>query len=261
MLARIIAKSHMAASLDEVRANIEANLKRGLPEFHNHPSWKKFKGEAPVAIVGGGPSLADTIDELRKFRHVMVCGSAHDYVISQGIEPEFAVVMDPDRAITASYLKNPCPTTTYLIASGCHASVFDALERNQVVLWHCAGTADPNVVPLENSIGGGCTVVLRAIGVAMLMGYGNQHFFGFDSCVKGQHSHAYPAEDVGKLIDVRLPGSNRIYYCADYHLAQAQQFQGILKQHGQYITPTIHGEGLIAEIMRIGRLEAQENAA
>lgn len=261
MLAKIIAKSHMATPLEVVRSNISENLKRGLPEFHQYPAWKKFKGETPIAIVGGGPSLADTIDDLRQFRHVAVCGSAHDFVISQGIEPEFAVVLDPDPVITATYLKNPCPTTTYLLASGCHASVFEALKHNQILLWHCAGTADPDVIPLQNSIGGGCTVVLRTIGIAMLMGYGNQHFFGFDSCVKGQHSHAYPSEDIGELIDVRLPGSDRIYYCADYHLAQAQQFQDILRQHGQYITPTIHGEGLISEIMRMGQLEAQENAA
>lgn len=259
MLAKIISQSTMAMEMHIVQANIVDNLKRGLPELHRHPAWKKFKGEHPIAIVGGGPSLADTIDELRKFRHVMVCGSAHDYVISQGIEPEFCVILDPDPVITASYLKNPCQATTYLVSSNCHASVFDALERHQVLLWHCAGTVDASLVRPENTIGGGCTVVLRAIGIAMLMGYGNQHFFGFDSCVKGNQTHAYPSEDIGKLIDVRLPGSDRIYYCADYHLAQAQQFQGILRQHGQYITPTIHGEGLISEIMRIG--QQQENAA
>jgi hypothetical protein len=262
MFVKIIAQSEMAMDNSIVQRNIEDNLKRGLPELHELPSWKKFKGEHPIAIVGGGPSLTDTLDELRSFRHVMVCGSAHDYLIEQGFEPEFAVVLDPD-PIAANYIRKPCKTTTYFVASNCDASVFEALKHHQIVLWHCAGTVPDELVPIQNKIGGGCTVVLRSIGIALLMGYGNQHFFGFDSCMKGDQHHAYPAEDVDEPVEVRMIGSDRIYWSAPYQLAQAQQFQDILRQHGKFFTPTIHGDGLISEIMRMGQLHAeqQENAA
>lgn len=260
--ARIFTKSEIATPIDEVLENIRANVKRGLPEFHLSHYWQKFKGDAPIAIVGGGPSLPSTLPILRSFRHVMVCGSAHDYVISQGIEPEFAVILDAHATITASYLSKPCPTTTYLVSSNCHASVFDALKHNQVLLWHCSGTVPEDVRPITACIGGGCTVTTRAIGVALLMGYGNQHFFGFDSCVRPDQHYAYARSKADTIqneqpVEVRMIGSDRIYYATPTNLAQAQHFQDILKTHGQFITPTVHGDGLIAEILRIGRIEAE----
>lgn len=257
MLAKIIAQSHMAADPEFVQRNILENLARDLPEFHNSHYWQRFKGEHALAIIGGGPSLSDTIGKIKEFRHTMVCGSAHDHITSQGIEPEFCVVLDSD-PITANYLQRPCETTTYFVSSNCGPEVFDALKNHQILLWHCAGTVNDELVPPKHKIGGGCTVTLRAIGIAMLMGYGNQHFFGFDSCNRGDQHHAYRAEDIDDAIDVRMPGSDRIYQCAPYHLAQAQQFQDILRRYGHLITPTIHGDGLISEIMRMGQ---QESAA
>lgn len=261
-LAKIIAQSTMAMDLETVERNIRQNLARGLPELHKHHSWKKFKGEYPLAIVGGGPSLADTIEELRTFRHMIVCGSAHDHIVSQGIEPEFCAVLDPD-PIAANYLRKPCETTTYLVSSNCDAAVFNALERYQVVLWHCAGSVSPELVAVENCIGGGCTVTLRAIGIALLMGYGNLHFFGFDSCNKGDQHHAYAAEEIDPPVDVYIPGSDQVFSCSPYHLAQAQQFQDALRDFGQYFTVKIHGHGLIAELMKVGAAQAKqlENAA
>jgi hypothetical protein len=255
MRARVVAQSSMAMEMETVQANIRANIARGLPQFHEMPYWQRFKGEHPIALIGGGPSLADYLEKLRAFRHTLVCGSAHDFVVQRGVEPEFTAVLDPD-PIAANYLRNPCKTTTYLIASSCDAAVFDALKHHQIVLWHCAGTVGPELVAPHHAIGGGCTVGLRAIGLALLMGYGNQHFFGFDSCYAAGRSHAYDAEEVDAPIDVQLMGSDRIYSCAPYHMAQAQQFQDILRQHGKYLTPTIHGDGLIADIMRVGTVEA-----
>lgn len=265
-LARIVSQSHMATPLDEVLANIRANVHRGLPEFHLSHYWQKFKGDTAMAIVGGGPSLPHTIEHLRSFRHVMVCGSAHDFVVRKGIEPEFAAVLDPHPDVTKLYLQNPCPTTTYLVSSNCHASVFEALKHNQVLLWHCAGTVPEDVRPPAACIGGGCTVTLRAIGLALLMGYGNQHFFGFDSCCANGQQYAYMRAEGDTIpdeptVDVRLMGSDRVYYCTGTNLAQAQQFQDILRSHGQFFTPTVYGDGLIAEILRIGRLEAQSREA
>jgi hypothetical protein len=257
---RIRATSSMAMEASTVEDNIKAAMTRNLPPFWGLPQVFKFKGQTPIAIVGGGPTLAQTIDELRSFRHVMVCGSAHDHVVAQGIEPEYCVLLDPD-PITCNYIRTPVPTCTYLVASMCDASVFEQLKHYPVAVWHCAGGVDPSIYNSEPAIGGGCTVTLRALSIAIILGYRHQHYFGFDSCFQGGEHHAYAAEDVAKPVDVRVSETGRTFLASGYMLAQATQFQDALRTQGHLFEPTIHGDGLIAEIMRQGRIKAEAMAA
>lgn len=254
----------MAMESETVIANIEKTHSRKLPDFWDLPEVGKFKGEVPIAIVGGGPSLAETMVELRTFQQIMACGSAHDYLVDQGIAPRYCVVLDPD-PLTANYLKKPSPTCTYLVASQCDDAVFKALDGFPVATWHCAGIGvkadEDEIFRKRPRIGGGCTVTLRALSIAIILGYGNQHYFGFDSSVRPDRHHAYDCEDVTGVVDVRMPGSNRVFYAASYMLAQAAQFQDALRTHGHLFTPTIHGDGLIAEIMKVGLQAAQAKEA
>lgn len=252
----------MAMEAPRVFANIDKAHSRNLPSFWRLPEVMKFKGEEPIALVGGGPSLNKTIADLRQFRTVVACGSAHDHLIENGIVPRYCVVADPD-AIAADYIKKPHPSCTYLVASQCDDAVFDALKNYPVAVWHSGGIGTPEeqekLFRKENAIGGGSTVFLRSINIAIILGYGNQHYFGFDSCLDDGVHHAYVADDdvmkenLKRLIDVRVVGSDRIFFCLPYMAAQAEQFQGLLKRQGNLFTPTIHGDGLIAEIMRQGR--------
>src|SRR4029077_13713390 len=114
-----------ATSHSESLANVAENLKRGLPRLHDLPEFKKLKKGAPIALAGGGPSRARTIDELRSFRRIMAAGSAHDYLRSKDIDLAYCAVCDPDK-LSANYLKNTSPTTVYLVASQCHPAVFEA---------------------------------------------------------------------------------------------------------------------------------------
>jgi hypothetical protein len=266
VLRRLDMKSHMATSPEVVLENVRKCHGRELPKFHLMPEFMKTKGDLPLAIVAGGPSLKTTLDELEPYRNnIMVCGSAHDHVISLGYVPRYAVFCDPD-PIMANYVRKPHPQTTYLLASHCNDNLFDALRHFPVAVWHPAGIASKQeedvIYKAEPRIGGGCTVTLRAIPLAIMLGYSNQHFFGFDSCVSKEEHHAYDAEDIDKPIDVRVGLSGRTFYAPGYLLAQAEQFKSIvLKGYGHLFTPTIHGDGLIAEIMREGHRLAQEQAA
>lgn len=258
--------STMAMGAETVFAHIKSCQERQLPKFHLLPEFMRSKGDFPLAIVAGGPSLKTTLDELEPYRNnIMVCGSAHDHVISMGYVPRYAVFCDPDE-IMANYVKKPHPQTTYLLASHCNPNLFDALKHFAVAVWHPAGIASKEeedvIYSAEPRIGGGCTVTLRAIPLAIMLGYNNQHFFGFDSCLLNDEHHAYDAEAIDKPIDVRVGRNGKLFWASGYMLAQAQQFQDIcLKGYGHLFTPTIHGDGLIAEIMREGRRIAEEKAA
>jgi len=80
------------------------------------------------------------------------------------------------------------------------------------------------------------------------------HLYGLDSCFIGDYHHAYDAEDVRTPMEVVVGGSGKKFMAAPFMVAQAQQFQDMLRNHGKYFTPTVHGNGLIAEIMRVGSL-------
>jgi len=249
-----------ATPADISKQNIPVNIARGHTRLHMLPEFQKVKGEnVPIALVGGGPSIKDTIDEVRSFRHVIACGSSHDYLVESGIVPEYCAICDPD-PIMANYLRKPQTETKYLVASSSDASVFDALAGMQIVLWHCAPVDKEfmdEVDPGWHMVGGGCTVGLRAISISIVLGYTNIHFFGFDSCLgeDGSH-HAYSftdeSESLGDIFCVKIGSSmsgpdedSNMFRCAGYQLAQADHFKKFVEMYGKIFTPTFHGTGLL----------------
>ncbi len=267
-------ETYMASSMDVVEANIFASLKRKLPEIENLPEWRKSKGNEAFAIVGGGPSIRYTVNELRSFHTVIAAGSSHDWLVQHGIRPTYTLVLDPDRA-SANYLKHPDPRCNYLIASCCDPAVFDALDGYSVTRWHAAGhDADWFVkawidagfqeqdTVMKPIIGGGATCSLRCISIAMLFGYRNLHFFGCDSCLEqnsGDH-HAYDFVDpvnehLGDVVEVRIGtpsnSNGRLFRMAKYMLAQLWGFRELMDSHGKAFDVTIHGDGALLEFVRV----------
>lgn len=265
----------------EAMENIKASLKLPYSKIQQLPEYQKLKHGKPIALAGGGPSIKKTVDELREFKTIVACGSAHDWLIEQGIEPRYCLVADPDPVITAKYLQHPCPNTIYMIASQCHESVFKAVEGYPVVLWHCYSEEHRELLDeLDNGwvgIAGGCTAGLRAISMALMFGYRDMHFFGFDSCLadEDQH-HAYDfndptAEDLGQIYNIKTgfyEAGKRTYRCAGYQLAQAVHFKSFYAAFGHLFQPTFHGDGLMPDMWRDimaestrQQLEKQEQAA
>lgn len=264
-------KTNTATAGSEIIDNVIRHAKLPLPRIHRLPGFMQNKGpDRKIALIGGGPTLKKYIDVLKNWDgETIVCGSPNDYVIEQGIVPTFTAVCDPD-AIMALYLKNTHPDVTYLVASGCHDAVFERLKDNKIVLWHCHSDeysdqmqkADPEYF----GIGGGCTIGLRALSIAVVMGYQNIHFFGFDSCMdpddpkEGHHAYKFvtPEEQIGEIYEIRVgslfdgaKGASRVYHCAGYQLAQAEQFKQFYAQYGKSFVPTFHGGGLLAETAKV----------
>jgi Protein of unknown function DUF115 len=276
-----------ATPTDESMANVRANMGRGQPWFHD-VCLVKDSDRIPdrIALVGGGPSLKDSAFELIDFHTIMVCGSAHDWVQEHCSRvPKYCAVCDPD-PVMANYLRNPNKETTYLIASQCNPEVFDALDGYNVIQWHCwpIGAADEDAKqylqdhsPGWVAIGGGCTIGLRGITLAMMMGYEDMHFFGFDSCMTMENDHhAYPFTDptrefLGDVYDVRIGMGQvngpdaKLYRVAGYQLAQAEHYRQTLQAFGNAFRPTFHGPGLLADMQEMINLETkrltQEQAA
>lgn len=212
-----------------------------------------------IAIVGGGPSLKNNLDQLRKYKNIMACGSVHDYLLENNIIPNWCVICDPEE-IMAEYISKPCLDTDYLVASHCHKAVFDKLEHNKVFLWHAGGSPDQNkqfgFPDNDFIIGGGCTVGTRAIVLAMTgFGFYDQALFGFDSCLDGEQHHAYEFKDsskesLGSIYEVKLDyPDSPTFKVAGYMLAQVQDFQKICKIYSGKLNTKVIGGGLIAAII------------
>lgn len=253
----------IATPLDKVARNVEHARSLGLPSILTLDEWREY---VPVAIVGGGPSLNETLDELRTFENVIAAGSAHDHIVAHGIRPRWTVVCDAD-PVAANYLRTPVEGCTYLIASQCDPAVFEALKGHRVAVWHCgASVKDETEIfgGIERfSIGGGCTVGMRSIVIAVLFGFRNLHLFGMDNCVRADQHHAYPFTDPDREfnetpVPLRLgDASGREFMVWPYHVGQLFDFKKLLKAFANRMSVTVHGDGVLAELMRMGREQAE----
>ena len=243
---------------EHLAKNITANLGRNLPRFVNRLGFGQIRNE-PLAIVCAGPTLVDTVDRVRDFEHVLVCGSAHDFLVRQGIIPNYAVVCDGGKEDKGN-LSLPQKETAYLIASQCDPSLFDHLSDFHVELWHYRGqatkTPEEEAVLLngEPSISWGSSVGIVAISLARMLGFQHLHFFGLDSSY-GDHGLSHHCCKIAGSMEyqktpVKIGGRTFITDLA--LIEQASQFCRYVETEYQFLHSTIHGDGLLAAMIRHG---------
>jgi len=272
-------QTQAATDADTSTRNIIINSKRNLPWFQEIPEFQKVKGkDKKIALIGGGPSIEKYVDDIKQFKTTMVCGSPNDWAMKNGIVPTYSVICDPD-PISVNYFQKLDTETRYMLATCCDPKIFDHIlkgNNKQVIMWHChsydaeerlkAANAD---VKYHYALGGGCTVGLRALSMAISMGYSNIHMFGYDSCLgENDKHHAYDfsdaSEELGKIYKIKIGGfekpddDSRTFHCAGYQLAQAEHFRTFFQQYYNIFTPTIYGDGLIAEFIKRANKEAKK---
>lgn len=239
-------------SPDVMVAQAEANLARDLPVF-----IEQEEHDLRVCIVGGAPSLTETLPALRFHKDrgalVMALNNTHDWLIERGLVPDMHVMLDA-REKNAEFVRKPNKRVCYLIAAQCHTAVFDALSGHDLNIW----VADvPGMRELAERtpkpiglVGGGSTVGLKAMALAYLWGFRSMSLFGMDSCYRHGAHHAYPQSlnDAESRIDVLFNG--RRFTCAPWMHAQAQDFEhdarGMLARG---VTLKAYGSGLIQSML------------
>ena len=214
--------------------------------------------EEPIAVVCYGPSLADTWEEVRAFKHVITCSGAHRFLIERGVIPTWHVDVDP-RAHKVALLGPPHADVVYLPASTVHPSYFDHLDSIpgvEVRLWHVfdnAEDAQRTLPPGEWSLTGGCSAGLRAMTVARFLGFRDQHIFGMDGNERedlGKHAGVHPNQAPPRVAEVEYPeGSGRIWHTTSAFFKAAKQTFHELDQMPD-VRATFHGEGLVQEMAK-----------
>jgi hypothetical protein len=251
---------------ETLRTHIASAIRRGHPQVRPEP----IKPDR-VALVGSGPSLTDTVDELREMvfegAKVVALNGALEWCVSQNIRPSAVVVVDA-RETNARFVARDVPQCIYYIASQCHPSVWDAVEGHErVVIWHAMNPTSTEGEMLDSYYGkgrwygvtGGTTVGTRALALLRMSGYLRFDCFGIDSCwLHGEHHAFAQAENsTDRRIEVTIapkdsavPG--RAFQCAPWHIQQLEDFLAMIRIHGDEFLLRFHGDGLLAHALSAG---------
>jgi len=243
----------------KILANVKLNATRAVPWMGSVAAHEEH-----AVIVGGGPSLAGSIDEIARRRDdgqtVFALNGAVEYLARHGIAADYQIVIDAREANQKFITNNGCRTR--LLASQCHPSVFDrasALDSEgcgATVMFHMAMDGLPDALPKGRQVTQVCGLVtsgLTAMSVAYALGFRMLHLYGYDSSdADDGGAHAYPQEQTDaeqKRLDVNVDGKH--FRCSFAMYKQAEQFPAfaqMLADNGATIT--VHGDGLLPTLAR-----------
>lgn len=239
---------------ERILENVAASFLRDTPRFAKLPNLGKSTG--PVAIVGGGPSLRQELNNLRCFPGPIIsCGSVHDYLVENYIPIDYHVACDPE-PVNTRWLSKPSQVLTYLIASQCHPDLFTALKGCDVRLWHATVIMSADGKPLcdfqgEPEIPGADFVIGRAWPIAAVMGHKDIHFFGFDCSFpadcESQHAYLYDWQREDPVYATCEHTGERFATVPGW-MAQLNTFMKMLAMSAGQFEITIHGESLAASM-------------
>lgn len=234
-----------------------------------HPqAWPQEVKADRVVLVGGGPSLAETLPELLELYYqgalVVTMNGSYHWCLERHIRPSAQIVLDA-RATNARFVTPAVPRCRYLIASQCHPDVWAAAATHpEVVIWHSVAEKGARADLLDTyylkrwlPVPGGATVATRAIALLRSLGYLRFDLFGVDSCWMGpvHHAFAQPENDADRrlLFRVTPPGRAdlaRDFVCAPWHVKQLEDFLQFIRVSGHTFMLNVHGDGLIAYALR-----------
>ena len=245
-----------------ILANVAASIRRGHPQV-----WPVATPNAErVILVAGGPSLAETEDELRALyfegAKVVTVNGAYHWCLERNIRPSAQIVMDA-RAFNARFVEPAVPRCRYYLASQCDPRLWDAVQDREFVgIFHDAGSEavqqllDAFYLRQWQPVPGGTTVGTRALALLRMLGFLRFDLFGFDSCwLDGaHHAYAQPENDRDRRLRVTIapkaaPERARTFECAPWHLKQAEDFITMIRLNGAHFLLNVHGRGLLAFLL------------
>lgn len=228
---------------EQLYSNIKENS-------HGRGRWLRVSpSHHTVAVIcGSGPSLADTLDDVRRLQReggtVFALNGAAKFLADHGIEPDIQVIIDA-RPETADLIG---PAQRHLFASQVSPECFNRMPSAE--LWHLQieniddylpDYPDPFVM-----IGGAASVGNTTTCLAYAMGHRKLELFGYDSSHRDGKGHAFHQKmnDGDPCAWVQFAGKH--YLASITMKLQAEKFQNTaadLKKLGCEIT--VNGSGLL----------------
>lgn len=242
----------LAVLLEHVRVNSA----RKLPWITETPPHDKI-----AILVGGGPSLAERIDEIRWRQNaggvVFAQNGAAKFLAERGVIPDYQVIVD-GRQITEKLV---CfAAHEYLLSSQVHPNVLAhaAAGQSPVTLFHPGlpgiSAMLPDLPPFTPCfIGGGVSVGLASMALVHCMGYKTMRLYGYDSSMRVLGSqHAYPQErTTQEAEEIEVVCEGRKFLTTPQLLTQAQEFEHMARMLSDLdCVISVHGDGLLPTVAR-----------
>jgi hypothetical protein len=182
-------------------ANAAANQALGLPEH---------RGAGRLAVVGGGSSINDHIEELRNFRGtIWAVNGTINWCLDHGIDAYFYTI---DAQPIENWTYDLSRIDKAVLAIDCDPSLFEKLKG-----------ADVSTLVASD---GGPTSANSADLLSLQAGYVGVTFYGCESSF-GESTHAYQSHPVPGWIDVRVGGET--YRTKPEFLEQARVMAEVIR--------------------------------
>lgn len=252
---------------DVILAQVEQNIRRGLPQACAHPP-----NDQTVVLVCGGPSLAMTEKDLVKEvwgdgvrgGKVVAVNGAYNWCLDRNIRPSAFVMLDA-REFNARFVEAPVEGCHYLLSAQCHPRAFELCRDRKVTIWHAMTGDEAEKKILDDFYFGqhypvtlGTTVSMRAISLLRMLGFRRFVIFGLDSCWIGDEHHAYAQPENSNErrmpVWIRPEGRDDLaqrFICSPWQAKQAEDFMELVRHRGDLFDLDVRGPGLIATMIRV----------
>lgn len=169
--------------------NMERASRRSLPEVE-----KGSGGRRSLAVVGGGPSINDHVETLRKWDgDVIAINGAARWCHDRGIDTTL-LALDPHPIV----MRWAIGAKRAILGNTCDPGVFDLLKDADVRLIRIA----------EDGIKGTSSAATTIPHLAAFMGYGSVTLFGCESSYLLTGTHAYQDEQRNDHMLVECDGAD-----------------------------------------------------
>jgi hypothetical protein len=204
----------------------DAQIAAHLEHAKSYPREGRGLHLHPVAVVGGGPSVARRLDELRQWPgEIWAVNSTADWLADRGIG---STLFSCDHSHIPSRAKKA------VLASCCHPAMF---EGREVRVFDMSDDAPDGVI-------GGNTTASRAPVLALKLGYPGVAFFGCDSSFETS-DHVDRNDQFPKQVIVHANGADYRTY-PDF-LVQAECLADLVRGFGGYLVNK--SDGLLAAMV------------
>lgn len=242
---------------ERILANVVKNSRHIRKWVKTEPAHDRV-----AVLVGGGPSLADTVDEIKALEgQIFALNGAASFLDRNGVRADYQVIMDAQPA-TADLIG---PAKNYLFASQVDPKCFR--KKPQAILWH---SSHGEVMPDRQKgfpkhgddyaiIGGAVSVGNTALVLLYVLGYRKIHVFGMDSSHRDGTGHAYRQDmnDGDPCTTVEFGGHK--YVCSITMSLQAKHFMRRaeqLKEAG--VSIEVHGSGLLPAMYNSEKISEED---
>lgn len=169
-----------------------------------------FDTSIPAIVVAAGPSVRQNIEELKRAKgkaYIFVVDRVLDYVLDNGLEPDFVVTLDPIKPVEF-FSKRSDITIPLLCEIVSNWEVLD-VHKGKKIIYECSPLYQKlytSINKIPPTITAGASVATAAFGICVRMGFQKIVLVGQDLAYDGDVTHAGGVEEQYEDQDLMVEG-------------------------------------------------------